>query len=115
LKKCADLSVAPFDIWKVILDGKPIFQSGFGGVNGQLKDEIQVKSSTQFNLTIPRHHYYPEATPGTYPAVVAGYYLPLKPLKPGEHTLYYKISYTPPGLASADHEATYYFTVQPRH
>jgi hypothetical protein len=42
-------------------------------------------------IEIPKNNRY-DVEAGIYPAVVDGYYLILKPLPPGEHTLRYQIN-----------------------
>jgi hypothetical protein len=65
-------------------------QSGNDKVNSDLKKDILVRNSSQFILDIPEVNSY-EVPGGSYPAVVDGYYLTLKPLPPGEHVLKYNI------------------------
>jgi hypothetical protein len=88
---CAASADEPFNNWEVILDDVVLFkQSGNDRVNADLKNEILVRNSSQFTLNIPQENRY-EVPGGSYPAVVDGYYLPLKPLPPGEHRLEYNI------------------------
>lgn len=65
-------------------------------VDGKAVKEISRVSSPVFGMTLPEDNFYravskPEAGPfpaGEYPTIVdAGYYVMLKPLKPGNHTL----------------------------
>lgn len=50
-----------------------------------------------FNMTLPEHNLWEEKEkPGTYKAVTDGYFLFLKPLSEGNHTLYYEAATNPP-------------------
>lgn len=104
-----------FKAWEVSLDNRVLFKkAGNEEVNANLKDDILVRNSSLFNITIPQVNKY-EANAGVYPAVVDGYYLILKPLPPGEHTLSYKFTQEQkiPGadLSSINGDATYLLTV----
>lgn len=95
LWECATSADEPFENWEVVLDNKVLFkQSGNDKVNSNLKKDILVRNSSQFILDIPEVNSY-EAPGGSYPAVVDGYYLTLKPLPPGEHVLQYNILHKP--------------------
>ena len=89
LWKCAADADEVFKFWEVVLDNKVIFKKNPSEeVNSNLTKEILVRNSSSFMLDItPQNHY--DAPEGTYPAVVDGYYLHLKPLSPGEHVLTY--------------------------
>lgn len=75
--------------WYVKLDGKTLFQK-IGGeeVNIHLLNEILVRNASSFTLNIPEVNHF-EVEKGSYPAVVDGYYLILKPIPIGTHTLEY--------------------------
>jgi hypothetical protein len=112
---CAKDADEEFKAWEVRLDNRVLFKkSGNEEVNGHLIDNILVRNSSLFNITMPQVNRY-EADAGVYPAVVDGYYLILKPLPPGEHTLTYKFTQEQklPGadLSSINGDATYLFTV----
>jgi hypothetical protein len=50
-----------------------------------------------FNMTLPEHNLWEEKEkPGTIKAVTDGYFLFLKPLSEGNHTLYYEAATNPP-------------------
>jgi hypothetical protein len=92
LWKCAEEADTEFASWKVILDNKVLFANEANVViNSNLKEEILVRNSQPFNLTIPKVNHFDIASPGTYTAVVDGYYFILKPLSPGAHILEYSI------------------------
>lgn len=91
LWKCAADADETFKFWEVVLDDKVIFKKNPSEeINSNLKEEILVRNSSSFMLNIPLQNHY-DAPEGTYPAVVDGYYLHLKPFSPGEHVLTYKI------------------------
>lgn len=113
--------------WEVILDGKVLFKKWQNDeVNSQLKDKILVRNSTQFNIHYPLdYNRYSlgidtlKSENNTWPAVVDGYYLHLKPLQPGEHKLSYKVVQLPLETILAGGTAlplpwttTYQFTVK---
>ena len=85
-------------------------------VNPYLKNEILVRNSSTFNFEVPKDNNF-GVPPGTYPAVVDGYYLPLDPLPPGEHLLKYKVVYKQPTPGPLKKyipgEVTYFLTVKP--
>ena len=54
-------------------------------------------STADFNLTIPADTHKPEQTPGTWRAGSHGWWVVLKPLPPGEHTVSYNVWVTPTG------------------
>lgn len=112
---CAKDSDEGLISWEVNLDDSVLFKKvGNEEVNINLKDKILVRNSSIFNMTIPKINRF-EADPGVYPAVVDGYYLILKPLSPGEHTLTYKFTQQQkiPGadLSYVNGDAKYLLTV----
>jgi hypothetical protein len=54
-------------------------------------------ASKEFTLTIPPDTHKPNQVPGTWRAVSQGWWVFLKPLPPGEHTIFYNIRVTPTG------------------
>ncbi len=85
---CGYLTNEIFINWKVTLDGEVIFSNS---VNSNLKNDILVRNSSLFNLKVEEPNRY-DVPAGNYEAIVDGYYLPLKPLSPGEHVLTYEAS-----------------------
>jgi hypothetical protein len=63
-------------------------------------DNVTELSTADFNLTIPGDTYKPEQTPGTWRAGSHGWWVVLKPLPPGEHTVSYNVVVTPPGAST---------------
>ena len=101
--------------WEVTLDDRILFKkAGNEGVNLDLVDQILVRNSSLFNITMPEINRF-EVEPGIYPAVIDGYYLILNPLTKGEHKLTYKFTQEQkiPGadLSYINGDATYFLTV----
>ena len=57
--------------------------------------------SKGFNLTIPSDTHFPNQVPGTWDAGSQGWWVFLKPLPPGEHTVFYNIRITPTGALTS--------------
>lgn len=112
---CASDADEGFISWEVKLDDNILFKKGGNEeVNVDLKDQILVRNSSLFNITMPEINNF-EAEAGVYPAVVDGYYLILNPLTKGEHKLTYKFTQEQkiPGadLSYVNGDATYFLTV----
>ena len=113
---CARETDEVFKSWDVTLDGKTLFKKiGNEEVNMYLKDEILVRNSSSFTLNIPEVNRY-EVEKGSYTAVVDGYYLIIKPLPMGTHTLKYSFVHEKIAgglkIPSGESSATYIFTVK---
>jgi hypothetical protein len=114
---CAKDANEIFKSWEVVLDGTVIYKnSGNEVVNQNITEQILVRNSSVFTLNIPEINRY-SAPAGSYPAVVDGYYLGLKPLSTGEHVLEYSIVHEipVPGVGMPQQipgKASYSFTVQ---
>ena len=79
-----------FKSWEVRLDNKTLFKrAGNEEVNIGLLSQILVRNSSFFTLNVPPENKF-DNKPGSYEAVVDGYYLVLNPLSPGRHLLEYK-------------------------
>jgi len=57
--------------------------------------------SKGFNLTIPPDTHFPNYAPGTWRAGSQGWWVFLKPLPPGEHTVFYNIRLNPTGALTS--------------
>jgi hypothetical protein len=85
--ECAQDADEIFKSWEVVLDGQVLFKnSGNSVVNPNLKEEILVRNSSIFTISIPEINRA-GAPAGSYPAVVDGYYMVLKPLPVGVHQI----------------------------
>ena len=77
--------------------------------------EIYVKA---FNLTAPEDTHKAFTLPGTYHAGAHGWFVFLKPLPPGDHTIFYNVRVTPtgaltsPGTTANFADITYLFHVK---
>ena len=56
---------------------------------------VTQSTSKLFTLTIPSDTHKPNQVTGTWKAVSDGWWVFLKPLPPGEHTIFYNIRVTP--------------------
>lgn len=66
-----------------------------------------------FNITFPEHNIWePKEVPGTYVGVTEGYFLFLRPLSEGNHTLHYKAATNPPNPNSYAQEVAYHMNVK---
>jgi hypothetical protein len=81
-------------------------------------DNVTEFYSKGFNLTIPPDTHQANTTPGTWRAGSQGWWVFLKPLPPGEHTIFYNIRITPtgaltsPGTSPHFADITYKFQVE---
>jgi len=101
----------------VKLDDKPIAKldvvSSMDGNNlnykvNSIKNVTEVFSKG-FNITLPEDANVPDQTPGTWRAGAHGWFVFLKPLPPGDHTLYYNVGVT--GTGPNDHSAEIAYTL----
>lgn len=66
-----------------------------------------------FNISLPEHNIWEEKeVPGTYKGVAEGYFLFLKPLSEGNHTLYYEVATNPPNPNVYAQAVTYHLNVK---
>ncbi|MFY9797650.1 MAG: hypothetical protein WAJ93_18340 [Candidatus Nitrosopolaris sp.] len=68
-----------------------------------LTNVLDLSTSKGFNLTIPPNSNDPAAAqyPGTSLAGAQGWWVFLKPLSPGDHTIFYNVRVTPTGLLTS--------------
>jgi hypothetical protein len=66
-------------------------------------DNVTEVYSKGFNLTIPENSNLPDLNLGTWRAGAHGWFVFMKPLPPGDHTIYYNVGVT--GLGPNDHSA----------
>ena len=64
----------------------------------------------QYNATVPDESHTPNDRFGTFPAAAHGWIVFLKPLQPGNHTVYYQNSVEPTTLSGAGNSNTAQFT-----
>jgi hypothetical protein len=70
----------------------------------------------QYNATLPENSHTPTEKNGTFPGAAHGWFVFLKPLQPGNHTVYYQNSVEPTSLSGAGNsnsaQFTYHFKVE---
>lgn len=76
------------------------------------KQNVTEIYSNGFNITIPSNTHYPEQMFGTWPSGSHGWYVFLKPLAPGQHTIYYNVGVTGTGPNDVSSEITYSLEVE---
>jgi hypothetical protein len=96
LVKVDDTPVAKLDVVSSIKGGALVYQ-----INSI--ENVTEIFSKGFNITIPEDTHFPDQTPGTFRSGAHGWFVFLKPLPPGDHTLYYNVGVT--GLGPNDHSA----------
>jgi hypothetical protein len=103
LRKCASEG-NEHAAFEVTVDGKSV------NIHPTNENRTQTRF---FNITIPRDNFY-EVNPGTYKAIVDGYFALLEPLPKGEHTLRVRASVSNPLDPSFNfaNDAIYHLRVQ---
>jgi hypothetical protein len=96
---------------EVKVDGIPVAKlevsqtvnPGVSSVNSIVKslDNVTNFTSKGFTLTIPADTHKPNQATGTWRAVSDGFWVFLKPLSPGQHTLFYNVRVTPTGALTS--------------
>jgi hypothetical protein len=89
--KVDGLPVAKLDVRMSMISGKLDYK-----INSPLTNVTEFYSKG-FNLTIPPDTVAAGSKPGTWRAGSQGWWVFLKPLPPGEHTVFYNVRVTPPG------------------
>ena len=90
---------------EVKVDGLPVAKLDvrMSLISGKLDYKINALTnvtefySKGFNITIPPDTHFTGGKPGTWRAGSQGWWVFLKPLPPGEHTIYYNVRVTPTG------------------
>jgi hypothetical protein len=85
------------------LDVRQTVNPGGSSVNSVVNSLANVTdfTSNPFTLTIPTDTHKPEQLTGTWQAVSDGFWVFLKPLSPGQHTVFYNIRVTPTGALTS--------------
>jgi hypothetical protein len=85
------------------LDVRQSLIPGSGSLDYKINSLTNVTESTSkaFTLTIPPDTHKANQVPGTWRAVSQGWWVFLKPLPPGKHTIFYNIRVTPTGALTS--------------
>jgi hypothetical protein len=104
---------------QVVVDGKPVASLDVVDINQptKVKENVTELNTRQFNLTYhDNNHLIGENPTGTYPTAAHGWFVFLKPLSIGNHTIYYQNSVEDTTLSGAgNHNAaqlTYHMKVE---
>ena len=102
---------------EVKIDNIPVGKVDVTDYTTNLIENITEIYTNQFNLTLPEDSHGVVPKVGTFPAVAHGWFVFLKPLPPGEHTIFYKNSVEESDqLSGAENtnaaEITYHVTVK---
>jgi hypothetical protein len=89
--KVDGVPVAKLDVRMSMISGKLDYK-----INS-LTNITELYQKNGFELTVPSDTHKPNVPSGTFRAGAHGWWLFLKPLPPGEHTIYYNIRVTPTG------------------
>jgi hypothetical protein len=88
--KVDGVPIAKLDVRQSLISGKLDYK-----INSLTN--VTESASKEFTLMIPPDTHKPNQVPGIWRAVSQGWWVFLKPLSPGEHTIFYNIRVTPTG------------------
>jgi hypothetical protein len=113
LKQLSDCARA-FDLGKVKgqvkVDNIPVATLDALDYKTNIMNNVTEVYTKQFNATIPLNSHFMAERYGTFPAAAHGWFVFLKPLQPGIHTVYYQNSVEPTTLSGAGNSNTAQFT-----
>jgi hypothetical protein len=95
--KVDGIPVAKLDVKQTILPGS----SSLDYKINSIANVTDLSSSKAFTLTIPADTHIPNQVTGTWRALGQGWWVFLKPLPLGEHTIFYNIRVTPTGAVTS--------------
>jgi hypothetical protein len=90
--KVDGVSVGKLDVTRSLISGSLNYK-----INVPLGNIIDFSSTKGFALTIPADTHFPKQQPGRWRADSQGYWIFLRQLPTGEHTIYYNVRVTPTG------------------
>jgi hypothetical protein len=93
--KVDGIPVANLDVRMSLISGKLDYK-----INS-LTNVTELYLKKGFDLTVPADTHIPNAVPGTGRAGSHGWWVILKPLPPGEHTIFYNVRVTPTGALTS--------------
>jgi hypothetical protein len=103
-----------FDLGKVKglvkVDNIPVAKLDAIDYKTNIMNNVTEVNTKQFNATVPDGSKTPNERFGTFPAAAHGWFAFLKPLQPGNHTVYYQNSVEPTTLSGAGNSNTAQFT-----
>ena len=101
---------------QVKVDGIPVATLDALDYKTNIMNNVIEVYTKQFNATIPINSHFTAEQYGTLPAAAHGWFVFLKPLPPGNHTVYYQNSVEPTTLSGAGNvnsaQFTYHFKVE---
>jgi hypothetical protein len=100
----------------VKVDNIPIAKLDVIDYSTIIKNNVTEVFTKQFNATVPKDTHMSYDQYGTFPSAAHGWFVFLKPLQPGNHTVYYEntvepTALTPPGNSNTA-QFTYHFKVE---
>jgi hypothetical protein len=103
-----------FDLGKikglVKVDNIPVATLDVIDYTTNIKNNVTEVNTKEFNATVPNNSHIQNEKYGTFPAAAHGWFVFLKPLQPGNHTVYYQNSVDPTTLSGAGNSNTAQFT-----
>jgi hypothetical protein len=107
-----------FDLGKVSgevkVDNKVVARLDAVDLKANAMENVTEINTRQFNMTYPEDSHLTFTKAGTFPTTAHGWFVFLKPLPLGQHTIYYKNSVEPTTLTGAENVNTAEFTYQMR-
>jgi len=101
---------------QVKVDGIPVATLDALDYKTNIMNNVTEVYTKQFNATTPINSHFIVERYGTFPGVAHGWFVFLKPLQPGNHTVYYQNSVEPTTLSGAGNvnsaQFTYHFKVE---
>jgi hypothetical protein len=103
-----------FDLGKikglVKVDNIPVAKIDATDYKTNIMNNVTEVYTKQYNATVPSDSHVQNEKYGTFPAAAHGWFVFLKPLQPGNHTVYYQNSVEPTTLSGGGNSNTAQFT-----